>query len=210
MARPKNGTSAHSRYRHARAHLADIEARLAALARSRPRTTGKKRAKTRALGALSREARAARGALTKARNAISKATADKRGAGGASQRRRSNAAKKGWAKRRAAKPAPSLVQRVHAQRFLEERAGEVVQIRVASPYKEERSAIGTYWNSIGAYRDTGSTAHLLRFEGRSIYDGLTQRRLPFVTDTALLPEAIAAGQTDFDDLYIEVAWTSAE
>jgi hypothetical protein len=94
-------------------------------------------------------------------------------------------------------------------RFLEERDGAAVQILVAPPDRADRSAIGSYWHAVGVFRDNGSTALLHRFEGRSIYDSLQQGRLPFVTDAALLLEAIAAGQTDFDDLYIESCWSSA-
>ena len=64
--------SPHTRYRYARARLADLEALRAALERTRPRTRGKKAARTRALNKLARQIPAAKGLLTKARNAIAK------------------------------------------------------------------------------------------------------------------------------------------
>ena len=67
--------SPHARYRHARARLADLEALRDELARSRPRTSGKKAAKTRHLNKLARQIPSAKGLLTKARNAIAKAAA---------------------------------------------------------------------------------------------------------------------------------------
>jgi len=209
MARPRNGTSAHTQYRRRREHLADLEARYEKLTRSRPGTPGKKAAKTRALNKLSRQLSAAHGLLTKARNAITKTSAERASAKIAAKQRRSEAAKKGWAKRRTARKPPSPAGSRRAQRFLEERDGEVKQILVDPPSRDDRSAIGSYWHAVGVFRNNGSTALLDRFEGRSIYDALTRSRLPFVTDTALLREAIAAGHTDFDDLYTEISWASA-
>lgn len=105
MARPRNGTSAHTRYRRAREHLADLAEMYAKRASSRPRTPGKKAAKTRALNILSRQLPAARGALTKARNAIAQATSQRAAAKGDAKDGRSAAASKGWAKRKRSRPS---------------------------------------------------------------------------------------------------------
>ena len=209
MAARKTGTSPHARYRRARKHLSGLEAFQATLARSRPRTPGKKGAKTRALNNLSRRVSAARGQVTKTRNAIAKAASERASAKSVAKQRRSDAAKRGWSKREATREAPPPTQPVRAMRFLEERDGEVKQILVAPPSKDDRSAIGSYWHAVGVYRNGGSTALLDRFDGRSIYDARTQSRIRFVTDPGLLREAIAAGLTDFDDLYTEIAWASA-
>lgn len=211
MAARKAGTSPHARYRRARKRLSDLEALQAKLERSRPRTPGKKGAKTRALNGLSRQLRAARGQLTRARNAIAQAASERASAKSAARQRRSDAAKRGWSKRKATReaPPPAPAQPARVMRFLEERDGEVKQILVAPPSRDDRSAIGSYWHAVGVYRNGGSTALLGRFDGRSIYDARTQSRIRFVTDPALLREAVAAGLTDFDDLYTEIAWASA-
>jgi hypothetical protein len=215
MARGKNGRW--SKYRNARDLLTDLEAQREKRLRMRPRTRGKKAAKTRALNQLARKIRAAKGALTKARNAISRAAAERKVAKSTAKLKRSAAATKGWAKRKAARQATAYAVTSHAEtslpgrrmRFLEERDGVAVRVEVAPPDRADRSAIGSYWYAVGVFRDNGSTTLLRRFEDRSIYDGLRQERLPFVTDPTLLLEAIAAGLTDFDDLYIESNWSSA-
>ncbi len=215
MAARKTGTSPHTRYRHAREHLADLEAQYAKIERSRPRTVGKRGWRTRRLHMLAGQLRSARGMLTKARNAIAQAASERASAKCAAKQRRSDAAKRGWSKRKATRevpvpvPVPAPAQPARAMRFLEERDGEVKQILVDPPSKDDRSAIGSYWHAVGVYRNGGSTALLSRFDGRSIYDARTQRRIRFVTDPALLAEAVAAGLTDFDDLYTEIAWASA-
>jgi molybdenum-dependent DNA-binding transcriptional regulator ModE len=209
MATRKPGASDHTRYRHARASLADLEASRAVLERSRPRTRGKKAAKTRALNKLVHRIAAAKGQITKARNAIARAGAESKTTKSVAKQKRSEAAKKGWAKRKARRQLPAPAKPTGRMRFLEERDDEVNRIWVYPPDKADRSAIGSYWYAIGVYRDNGSTTLLSRFEGRTIYDERRELRLPFVTNLALLPEAIAAGLTDFDDLYSESSWASA-
>lgn len=214
MAAPK--PSPHTRYRHARATLSDLQAQFAKLEGTRPRTRGKKAAKTRALNKLARKIPATKGLLTKARNAIAKAARVRISANITATNKRSAAAKKGWAKRKAARQGTSQVAALYTasshfgrpMRFLEERDGAAVPIHVDPPDRADRSAIGSYWHAVGVFRDNGSTTLLRRFEGQSIYDASGQERLPFITDTALLLEAIAAGLTDFDDLYIESTWSS--
>lgn len=205
----RRGRSPHSRYRHARERLAELEALYAKVERRRPRTPGKKGAKTRARNVLRRMISAARGQLTKSRNAIARNARDKTAAKIAAKQKRREAARRVWAERKAARSAPAPARRVRTMRFLEKRNGEAVQIRVDPPSKADRSAIGSYWYAIGVFRDTGSVALLDRFKGRSVYDALQGKHLPFVTDHGLLLEAIASGLTDFDDLYAEIAWASA-
>jgi hypothetical protein len=146
MAKRKPGSSPHTRRRHALAHVASLEAERAKRARSRPRTSGKKGAKTRALNKLTRRIAAAKGQLTKALNAIARATSERSAAKDASKRKRSEAAKKGWSKRKAAAtPAPPSEQSARPLQFLEERDGEVAPILIYPPDKADRSAIGSYW-----------------------------------------------------------------
>ena len=207
-------SSPHTRYRHTRTRLADLEALRTALERKRPRTRGKKAAKTRSLNKLARQIPAAKGVLTKARNAIARNAAQRKAAKAADKQKRGAAAKNGWAKRRGTRPATSAhvappSQAIRRMRFLEEHDGVAVGIEVAPPDRADRSAIGSYWYAVGVLRDNGSTALLRRFDDRSIYDSLRHKRLPFVTDPDLLLEAVAADLTDFDDLYIESSWTSA-
>jgi hypothetical protein len=75
MAQAKRGSSLHTKYRHARKRFAELEAQQAKLERSKPRSPGKKGAKTRALNKLNGQIRAAKGQLTKARNAIAREAA---------------------------------------------------------------------------------------------------------------------------------------
>jgi hypothetical protein len=208
--RPKRGKSPDTRRRHALRNLADLAARRDKLARSRPRTSGKKAAKTRAVNKLDRRIRAAKAQVTKALRAIARAAAERTSAKSAAKQRRSEAAKRGWARAKAAREAPAApARRVRTMRFLEERDGQARQIFVDPPSKADRSAIGSYWYAIGVFRDTGAAALLDRFERRSIYDALRGKHLRFITDRALLLEAIASGLSDFDDLYAEIAWASA-
>jgi hypothetical protein len=209
MARRKAGTSPHTRYRQAREHLANLDAQREKLERSKPRKPGKKGAKTRSLKKLFRRISAAKGQLTKARNAIARGAADRKAARLNAKRKRSEAAKRGWSKRRASIQAVPVATPTPRMRFLEERDGEAKQIFVYPPDKNDRAAIQRYWRAVFAYRHDGSTVLLREFEGRSIYDEKRRQRLPFITNLALLQEAIATGYTDFDDLYAESSWSSA-
>ena len=101
MAQTKRGSSPHTKRRRALQRIAELETQQAKLERSRPRTPGKKGAKTRALNAIARQLRATRGQLTKARNAIASGAAKRTSAIRAAVAKRSAAAKKGWATRRA-------------------------------------------------------------------------------------------------------------
>lgn len=178
--------SPHTRYRHARARLADLEAARTALERTRPRTRGKKAAKTRALNKLARQIPAAKGQLTKARNAIAKAARVRFTGKSETKRKRSEAAKRGWAKRRAAAGAS--------------RAGDIWQhllpdgtTTAVTLGPADSSLEGRYWN---AYADAlAGTRDLSEFDGRSVFDLGRQKRFPFVTDLDVIAEH--ADEIDF-------------
>jgi len=181
MALRKKGPWSH--YRSARKTLCELEAQVAALQRTRPRTRGKKAAKTRALNKLGRRIPAAKGLLTKARNAIAKAARGKKSTISANKLKRSGAAKRGWVKRCAGKAspaaAPSSNLRFYSYKmpFLT-RAGV---IDVYPPSKDDRSKIGKYFGQIDRM-----LAHIpysfAEFDDDSIYDELSGERLPFITD----------------------------
>jgi hypothetical protein len=99
VAKRKRGTSPYTPYRRARRLLAELEAQFDKVQGSRPRTPGKKGAKTRALKKLGRRISAARGHLTKSRNAIAATARTRSTVNSAAQLKRSAAAKKGWATR---------------------------------------------------------------------------------------------------------------
>lgn len=192
MAQAKRGSSPHTKRRHALQRISELESAQAKLKRSRPRTPGKKGAKTRKLNALSRQLRAARGQLTKARNAIASRAAQRMSAKRAAVAKRSGAAKKGWATRRArtnvaATPTvldPIAVASVdRLMPFLTENG--VVYV---NPLGSDRSLVGKHWNAIRTYLETGRTDTLDRFAGKSILDMETWQRLVCVTDPAVILE----------------------
>ncbi len=170
MARFQNGRW--SKYRKTSKRVADLEAQRQSLLRKRPRSRGKKAARTRAINKLTRKISAAKGARTKARNAISRAAAERKAAQSAARLKRSAAAKKGWTKRQAAARRTPQATISHAatsesirrMRFLEERDGIAVRIEVVPPDRADRSAIGSYWYAVGVFRDNGSTTLLRRFD----------------------------------------------
>ena len=176
--------SAHTHYRHARARLADLEAARAALERTRPRTRGKKAAKTRADNKLKRQISAAKGLLTKARNRIAQAARTFKSRTGVAKQQRSEAAKRGWATRRARAaaaaptPAASPPSGQLAIPFLTIAFGVV---GVWPPSKDDRSKVGKYWSTVDRLL-SNQPASFDRFEGDSIYDEISGKRLPFVTD----------------------------
>lgn len=178
MASRNHAVSARTKYRHAREHLAALEAERARVERSRPRTRGKKAARTRALNTLSRTLRAARGLVTKTR-AI--ATADRRAKAAtkrAAAEKRREAARKGWRTRRAPQqPAPSDVM---SRRPIPHLTPHGVQ-SVWPPSREDRGKEGSYWNEVDSLL-SNRPASFARFEGDSIYDEISGQRLPFVTD----------------------------
>jgi hypothetical protein len=192
MAQAKRGSSPHTKRRHALQRISELETGQAKLERSRPRTPGKKGAKTRALNAIARQLRAARGQLTKARNAIAAGAAKLTSAKRASVAKRSAAAKKGWATRRAqAKPvavpsAPEPIAAASFERFMPHLTESGVIY--VNPLGSDRSLEGKHWNAIRAYLESGRTDALDRFQDKSIFDVETGRRLPFVTDPAVILE----------------------
>lgn len=173
MAAYKRGTSAHTRYRHARERLAALEARYAATERSRPRTRGKKAVRTRRLNTLSRRLRAVRGWLTRARNAIAEQARTKTVNKRAAIQRRSEAAKRGWEKR-------------HARKVLA-RSGDIWQhlmpggrTKTVELDKGDSSLEGKYWNAYTTAAE--GKGDLEFFRDRSVFDLITQRRYHFVVD----------------------------
>jgi hypothetical protein len=186
MARSKAGSSPHTYYRRARARLAERELVRGALERSRPRTRGKKAAKTRALNKLKRQISAAKGLLTKARNAIARAARVKKSNASTDKQKRSEAAKKGWAKRRASGNA-SHVGDIW-QHLLPDGTTTAVVVD-----KGDSSLEGLYWN---AYGDAlAGKRDLWEFTGLSVFDLDRQKRFPFVTDLDVI--AGHADEIDF-------------
>jgi hypothetical protein len=57
-----------------------------------------------------------------------------------------------------------------------------------NPLGTDRSLEGKHWNAIRTYLETGRTDALDRFHDKSIFDAETGRRLPFVTDPAVILE----------------------
>ena len=192
MAQAKRGSSPHTKRRHALQRVAELEARQAKLERSRPRTPGKKGAKTRALNTVARQLRAAHDALTKARSAIAKAASGHGAAKRAATAQRSEAAKKGGATRRARASAATVHApiapfephgRAEFMPFLTESG--VVYV---NPVGSDRSLVGKHWNAIRRFLENRGADALVRFEGQSIFDTESGRRLPFVTDPNVILE----------------------
>ena len=186
MAQAKRGASPHTKYRHARKRFAELEAQQAKLERSKPRSPGKRGAKTRALNKLDGQIRAAKGQLTKARKAIAREAASRTTHTLTAKQRRSEAAKKGWAKRRAGKGA-SRVGDIWQHLLPDGRTTTVVLD------KSDSSLEGLYWNAFEDAR--GGKRDLWVFAGLSVFDLDGQRRYPFVTDLDLISEH--ADEIDF-------------
>jgi hypothetical protein len=180
MARPRNGTSAHTRYRHAREHHAELAEVHAKLARSRPRTPGKKAANTRALNKISRQLSAARGALTKARSAVAQETSQRAAAKGDTKDGRSAAARKGWATRRKRSRPSGLPPDAPFMPHLTYDGPVWVY-----PVGNDRSLEGGWMHNVKLFLENQPNA-LDDFEGKSIFDVETQQRLPFVTNRSVI------------------------
>jgi hypothetical protein len=172
-----------AQYRSAQDRLTALEEAFAVLERKRPRTSGKKAAKTRALNKLKRQIPAAKGLVTRARNKLKSVRTSKTPTAVAKRQKRSDAAKRGWLTRRAraAEAAPPPAE-VHFPKqlppFLTVALGV---IGVWPPSKDDRSKIGRYWNAIDKLL-ANLPAPLDEFAGDSIYDAISGKRLPFVTD----------------------------
>jgi hypothetical protein len=178
--------SPHTRYRHARARLADLEALRDKLARSRPHTTGKKAAKTRQLNKLARQIPAAKGLLTKARNAIAQAAATRTTHKRTASQKRSDAAKRGWAKRRARKASPATPKPAFRLRFpgYEYKMPFLTRMGIIDVWPrsfEDRSKIGKYFGQVDRLL-SNLPFSFAEFEGNFIFDELSGERLPFITD----------------------------
>jgi hypothetical protein len=190
MARAKSGLW--SKYRGARARLAEPEALREVLQRTRPRTRGKKAAKTRTLNKIARQIPAAKGLLTKARNAIAEAARGRKSPVSDAKEKRSEAARKGWAKRRAPSAA-NVASTASAvgdiwQHLLPDGATTTVVLD-----KADSSLEGLYWN---AFEDARAGKRgLWEFTNLSVLDLDRQRRFPFVTDLNVIAEH--ADEIDF-------------
>jgi hypothetical protein len=176
MAKRKRTPSPYTPYRRARGLVAELESQLAKLERSRPRTPGKKGARTRTLKKLRRRLGAARGRLTKARNAIAAATRTRSTISSAARLKRSAAAKKGWATRL----ARAAVADTADDKFMPmlTRTG----IAWVNPVGDDRSLLATYWTVLDDVVNYVPTFLLDGFEGLSIVDAETGERYYFVTD----------------------------
>lgn len=198
MARPKTARSPQTKYRQARERIADVEAEIDKLERSRPRSPAAKGWKTRRIAATRKALASARGQLTKAKNAIAAQTAAKRTTAkttkAAAASMRSEAAKRGHETRRkrAAQPAPSKPS-FGTGRFMPMLTEAGIRY-VDPPAKDDRSAIGSFWNAVDTFLATGSTTVLARFEGRSIWDSASGRHVPFITD----PNVVLDFHDEFD------------
>lgn len=178
--------SAHTQYRHARAKLAELEALRDELLRTRPRTRGRRAAKTRASNKLKRKISAAKGLLTKARNNIARAARVKKSDSSTHKQKRSAAAKKGWAKRRSGRSASGIGDTW--QHLLPDGTTTTVILD-----KGDSSLEGLYWN---AHADAlAGKRDLWEFTGASVFDLDRQRRLPFVTNLDVIAEH--ADEIDF-------------
>jgi hypothetical protein len=173
MAKPKRAPSAHTRYRHALQRVGSLEAQRSKLERSRPRTRGKKAAKTRALNKLAKQIPAAKGLVTKARNAIAKIA---RPLKATARQKCSEAAKRGWATRRARRAA----QFGDGAQFMPMLTNDgVVWI---NPVGDDRSLLGGYWSDVGTGIDNRAVLALGLYDELSVFDTESGQRLPFVTD----------------------------
>ncbi len=205
MGRPATGRSAKTKYRNARATLAEHEAQIERLERSRPRTRGKRASKTRQLNTLKKQRTVARGLLTKAKNAIAQAARGKTAAKKSLHDKRSEAARTGATTRKArlaaagSPPAAPLrplavargLHRAHMPFLVDRGGGTSGLIEVDPETKTERSLVGAYWNH---FPDVAG------FADDSIFDRRTQKRYPFVTDPDLVESAELAGYDRFTDI----------
>lgn len=194
MALRKKGPWSH--YRRAQKALPELQAQVDALLRTRPRTRGKKAAKTRGLNKLARQISAAKGRLTKARNAIAKHARGKKSNPSAAKQKRSDAAKLGWTKRRARKAAPVAVEGVKTRFYEYEMPFLTWDRGVISVYptsKDDRSKIGRYFGQVDKMQ-ANLPYSFSEFQGDSIYDELSDQHLPFITDV----DFILAHSDEFD------------
>ena len=180
MARAKNGPW--SKYRNAHALIAELEAQREKHLRTRPRTSGKKAAKTRALNVLARRISAAKGRLTKARKAIALKAATRSASRKVARQKRGEAAKRGWVKRRARTAPVPVTPSSNKEIPHLTRAGVVW---VWPPSKDDRSKEGRFWVMVDRLL-SNQHASFAEFEGDSIFDEISGKRLPFVTDLDII------------------------
>jgi len=65
--------------------------------------------------------------------------------------------------------------------------------------RDSRSAsrIGSYWNAVKRYMETGDDSALRKFQGKSVR--VNKRTYAFITDTAILDRLADAAELEFDD-----------
>lgn len=186
MAAYKRVTSAHTRYRHARVRIAELEAQYAKIERTLPRSPGKRSWRTRRLNKIGNQLRANRGWLTRARNAIAEQARAKVASKRAETQRRSEAATRGWQQR-------------HARRALAQ-SGDIWQHLMTNGTTigvvvdtHDSSLEGKYWNAYT--RVLEGKGDLSYFQGRSVFDLDTQKRYAFTIDLDVIAEH--ADEIDF-------------
>lgn len=188
VAKSRRGLFRHTRYRHACRERAELQEQFDALERSKPRTPAKKGVKTRRLNKLARQIAAAKGRVTKARNALS--NGGKRAATAAAAKEKpSAAARAGWATRRARR-ASVIVDDKEFMPMLTADAG-IVWIR---PVGDDRILLGGYWSAVGRFLDNKMTFELSLYDGLSVFDSDSGRHFPFVTD----PNSILSYHDHYD------------
>jgi hypothetical protein len=71
---------------------------------------------------------------------------------------------------------------------------EVRTVEVDDPW--ERSLLGSYWNAVKQYLDTGSEPVLWDFEGKTVAG------LPLQTNPDQIEAAARRGEVEFEDIYL--------
>ena len=184
MARART-VSLSAKHRAARAKLNALEALRDTLERSRPRTRGKKAAKTRALNKLKRQIPTAKGLVTKARKAVDRAKTSHAVESASSFQKRSDAAKRGWEKRRAAVGRVAWATWLH---LLPDGSPTTITLDKADSTLE-----GMYWKAHGDA--LAGKRDLWEFRGITVFDIDRQREVPFVTNLDVIAET--ADSIDF-------------
>ena len=65
------------------------------------------------------------------------------------------------------------------------------------------SRIGSYWNAVRTYVETGNAQQLRQFRGKTIR--VQKRAYFFVSDTHVLDRLVRRGELSFETIYSEVA-----
>ena len=192
MAQAKRGSSPHTKRRHALQRVAELEARQAKLERSGLERRAKK-APRRARSTRSRDNFARRAArlprpATRSLRAL-------RGEGLRNVPRRQSVPK---LQRRAGRrdahglAPPRCRRRSHRSNRAAVpnscRSSRESGVIYVNPVGSDRSLVGKHWNAIRRFLENRGTEALDRFDGQSIFDTESGRRLPFVTDPNVILE----------------------